>query len=183
MNNNETGVIIPAERIERLIYVIRGRKVILDQDLAMLYGVETKNFNKAAGRNKERFPEDFAFQLTKEEWNALRFQFGTSNVGRGGRRYLPFVFTEHGVVMAANLLKSDMAITVSVEIVRAFIRMRHFLASQEEIIKDLAGVKSFVLKHSSQNDREFRRVWQAIEKLMSPPKAEPEHRIGFDLNQ
>ncbi len=179
------GFLIPVERIERAIYIIRGRKVILDQDLAALYGVATKNFNKAISRNRQRFPEDFAFQLSKEEWNSLRFQIGTSKTGRGGRRYPPFVFTEHGVVMAANLLKSDRAIAISVEIVRAFIRLREFLSSQKEISKELSDLKSFLLKHSNTNDREFKRVWDAITKLTEPldigTKNQP--KIGFDLNQ
>lgn len=91
--------IIPLERIERLIYVIRGQKVILDQDLAALYSVETKRLNEQIGRNADRFPDDFAFQLNGEEWKRLRSQFATSNVGRGGRLYLPYVFTEHGVAI------------------------------------------------------------------------------------
>ena len=172
--------IIPSERIERSIYVIRGQKVILDQDLAVLYGVSTGNFNKAIGRNQKRFPEDFAFRLTKSEWNRLIFQIGISKSGRGGRRKLPIVFTEHGVAMAANLLKSDMAIQISIEIVRTFIRMREFLTTQKEMGKELSELKSFLLKHSNKTDREFRRVWQTIEKLTDKPKNQ--RQIGFNLN-
>lgn len=180
MKKEESKAIIPVERIERAIYVIRGSKVMLDRDLAILYEIETKNLNKAVSRNQERFPEDFAFQLTKEEWNSLRFQIGTSNSGRGGRRYLPFVFTEHGVVMAANILKSKRAVSVSIEIVRAFVRLRQILASHKELTKELADLKNFVLKHSHANNCEFKRIWDAIEKLTNPPKRR--HQIGFKLD-
>ncbi|MBU1017594.1 ORF6N domain-containing protein [Patescibacteria group bacterium] len=172
--------IIPSERIERSIYIIRGRKVILDQDLAALYGAETKNLNKAVSRNKKRFPEDFIFKLTKEEWTNLKFQFGTSSSDWGGRRKLPMAFTEHGVVMAANLLKSDRAVTISVEIVRTFIRLREFFSSQKEMSKELSELKSFLLKHSNKTNREFQRVWQAIEKLTEKPKNQ--RQIGFSLD-
>ena len=168
---------MPAERIERSIYIIRGQKVILDQDLAALYGTETKNLNKAVNRNQKRFPEDFIFRLTKNEWNNLKFQFGTSSWG--GRRKLPIVFTEHGVAMAANLLKSDRAIVISVEIVRTFIRLREFLSSQKELVKELAEMKDYVLKNTHKTDREFRRIWLAIEKLTDKPKNQ--RQIGFNL--
>ena len=181
MKKGESKLIVPSEWIEGVIYIIRGSKVILDQDLAMLYGVKTKNFNKAIKRNLERFPEDFAFQLTKEEWDNLRFQFGTSKKGRGGRRYLPLVFTEQGVAMAANILKSKQAALISIEIVRAFVRLRQTLASHKEMSKELAELKAFTLKHSHANDREFKRVWQAIEKLSNPP-VEEKPKIGFDLS-
>ncbi len=171
--------IIPSERIERSIYIIRGQKVILDQDLAMLYGVSTGNFNKAIQRNQKRFPEDFAFKLTKDEWGRLIFQIGTSK-GRGGRRKLPMVFTEHGVTMAANLLKSERSIQISVEIVRTFIRLREFLSSQKELVKELAEMKNYVLKNTHKTDREFRRIWQMIEKLTSKPKNQ--RQIGFKLD-
>lgn len=182
MDKDEINSIIPAERIGGMIYIIRDQKVILDQDLAMLYGVETKNLNKAVARNSKRFPKDFMFQLTIEEWDYLRFQIGTSNAGRGGRRYLPFVFTEHGAVMASNLLKSNRAIEVSIEIVRAFIRMRQVLAEHKEMSKELTELKSFLLKHSNKTDREFKRVWDAIDKLVEPTKSN-QRKIGFNLDQ
>jgi len=180
---NQEQSFLPAERIERAIYVLRGRKVILDQDLATLYGVETKNLNKAVDRNQKRFPEDFIFRLSKEEWSNLKFQIGTSSSGWGGKRKLPLAFTEHGVAMAANLLKSDRAIEVSVEIVRAFIRMREFLNSQSNLTREVHELKSFLLKHSNQNSQEFRQVWEAIEKLSTPPSEKEQRRIGFDLGQ
>lgn len=107
-------ILIPIERIEQKIYGIRGERVMLDSDLAQIYGVTTFNFNKAVKRNIKRFPEDFMFQLTKEEHESLTFQIGISNKGRGGRRYLPYVFTEHGALMAANVLSSDRAVESSV---------------------------------------------------------------------
>jgi len=183
MDKDESKSIIPLERIERVIYVIRDRRVILDKDLAMLYGVETKNLNRAVIRNWKRFPEDFIFQLTKQEWTNLKCQFGTSSSGWGGKRKLPMAFTEHGVAMASNLLKSERAIEVSVEIVRAFIRMRQILTSHREMSKELAELKSFLLKHSHANDREFRQVWRAIEKLSMSLTEKKQGKIGFDLNQ
>ena len=181
MNHDQS--LLPAERIERAIHVIRGRKVILDQDLAALYGVGTRDLNKALARNRRRFPEDFTFRITKNEWHRLMFQIGTSKKGRGGRRKLPIAFTEHGVAMAANLLKSDRAIEVSVEIVRAFIRMREFLNSQSKLAHEVGELKSFLLKHSSQNSQEFRHVWAAIEKLSTPSTEKEQRQIGFDLGQ
>jgi phage regulator Rha-like protein len=182
---------INVEQISQFIYIMRGYKVMLDADLAKLYGIETRNLNKAVSRNKDRFPEDFVFRLTLKEWNALMFQNGTSNEllayksqseGRGGRRKLPLVFTEHGAVMAANVLRSKKAITMSVEIVRAFIRLRQALACHKELSEEVAHLKNFVLKHSQQSDQEFRKVWKVIEKLSMPIKPEEKRRIGFQLN-
>jgi hypothetical protein len=124
MNNNAA---ITRNEIENLIYTIRGKQVMLDSDLASLYQVETKILNKAVKRNIERFPETFCFQLTNEESETLRFQFGTSNPGRGGRRYLPYVFTEQGVAMLSAVLHSDTAVKVSIEIMDAFVEMRKVL--------------------------------------------------------
>ncbi|MDP2362444.1 MAG: ORF6N domain-containing protein, partial [Ignavibacteria bacterium] len=111
---------MPTELIDHKIFFIRGQKIMMDFHLAALYGVETKALNKAVSRNLNRFPEDFMFRLTSEEWNSLRFQFGTSKNGRGGRRYLPFAFTEHGALMLASVLKSPRAIEASIYVVRAF---------------------------------------------------------------
>jgi phage regulator Rha-like protein len=151
--------------------------------LAALYGINTGNFNKSISRNQRRFPQDFAFRLTSDEWNNLIFQFGISSLKWGGRRTLPMAFTEHGVTMAANLLKSDRAIEVSVEIVRTFIKMREFLNSQSKLAIEMSELKSFLLKHSSQNSQEFRHVWAAIEKLGTPQIEKGQRRIGFDLDK
>ena len=191
MKKDESRSIVPVERIEHVIYLIRGNKVLIDEDLAVLYGVENRVLIQAVKRNIERFPDDFMFQLTKEELKNLRSQIMTSNSSNlksqivissshGGRRTLPYVFTEHGVVMAANILKSKRAVSVGIEIVRTFIRLRQTLASHKAIAKELAELKSFVLKKSNQNNQEFRRIWQAIEKLSAPK--EEQRRIGFDLS-
>lgn len=133
----QTAIVpIDASHIRELVYTVRGVQVMLDADLARLYQVETKNLNKAANRNTERFPEDFRFQLTKEEYESLRFQFGTSNekqVGRGGRRYYPFVYTEQGISMLASVLHSKVAVQVSINIMRSFVEMRKFVGKNANI--------------------------------------------------
>ena len=128
--------IIPVEMIEKKILLIRGEKVMLDADLAELYGVETKILVRAVKRNVDRFPSDFMIQLNKEEFENLRFQFGTSSRW-GGRRYLPYAFTEQGVAMLSSVLNSDRAIKVNIEIMRAFVRLRQMLASNKELAKRL----------------------------------------------
>ena len=160
---------IPTERIENIILLIRGHKVILDEDLAQLYSVETKALNRAFLRNRERFPEDFVFQLTEKEHENLRCQFGTSK--RGGRRYRPYAFTEQGVAMLSGVLRSKRAVQVNVEIMRAFVRLRRLLASNEQLARKLDVLEN---KYDSQ----FKVVFDAIRKLMTPP--EPNKRkIGF----
>lgn len=129
---------VPAELIERKIYLIRGHKVMLDSDLADLYEVLTKNLNLAVRRNRERFPEDFMFQLTKEEAESLRLQFATSKTGRGGRRTLPYAFTEHGVAMLSSVLKSQRAVQMNILVVRAFIKLREVLASHKDLARKIA---------------------------------------------
>jgi hypothetical protein len=127
--------ILPSERIERSILLIRGHKVMLDADLAELYGVETRALLQAVSRNQKRFPEDFMFQMSKEEYELLRSQIVISKKGRGGRRYLPYVFTEQGVAMLSSVLRSERAVQVNVEIMRAFVRLRRMLASNEELAR------------------------------------------------
>ncbi len=164
---------IPLERIEQSILHIRGEKVMLDSELAKIYGVETKALNRAVKRNKDRFPADFMFQLTPKEAESLRCQFGTSNTGRGGRRYSPYVFTEHGALMVANILNSQRAVQTSVQVVRAFIRMRQVLASTAELAEKL---RTLEMKYDSQ----FKVVFDAIRQLMSAP--EPKRReMGFHV--
>lgn len=147
---------ITPKRIEKMIYVIRGQKVMLDSDLAELYGVLTKNLNKAVRRNITRFPDDFMFQLSGIEFDALRFQFGTSK--KGGRRYLPYVFTEPGIAMLASILTSDEAITVNISIVRTFIRMRQLLASDESMIDRIGALEKGT-------DKLFRVVFERLDKI------------------
>jgi phage regulator Rha-like protein len=133
--------LVPIEIIERKIYLIRGIKVMLDSDLAKLYEIETKFFNRAIKRNKDRFPSDFMFQLTEKESKNLRFQIGTSGSNYGGRRYLPYVFTEHGVAMLSSVLNSKRAVKVNIAIVRAFIRLRELLATHKDLILEIDKIK------------------------------------------
>lgn len=157
--------------IAALIRSIRGHKVILDSDLAALYGVPTKRFNEAIKRNADRFPEDFRFQLTQEEFDALRSQNATSNAGRGGRRYLPHCFTEHGALMAANVLNSRRAVLTSIAVVRAFLHLRSLALSVEQLTRKVAALES-------RYDDQFKIVFDAIRQLISPPSS-PRKAIGF----
>ena len=165
------SALVPVENIEQVIFQIRGQKVILDTDLARLYGVEKKILNKAMKRNVQRFPEDFVFRLRREELRTLRFHFGTSKSGRGGTRYLPYAYTEHGAIMAASVLNSPRAVQMSVFVVRAFVRLRHILASHVDLAKKLEELEK-------KYDAQFRVVFDAIRQLMKQP--EPTKReIGF----
>ena len=162
--------IIPLERIESCIFLIRGHKVILDADLAELYEVETKVLIQAVKRNKSRFPGDFMFQLTKQEVNDLRSQIVTSK--RGGRRYLPYAFSEQGVAMLSSVLHSERAVIVNIEIMRAFVRLRQILASNAELARKLAELEK-------KYDAQFKVVFDAIRKLMEPPADKKKRSIGF----
>ena len=133
---------LTAGQLGRLIYEIRGQRVMLDSDLATIYGVEAKALNRAVKRNRDRFPKDFVFQLTRQESEALRYQFGTLKTGRGEhRKYRPWVFTEHGAIMAANVLNSPRAVQMSVFVVRAFLKMRALLGDKRELAKKLAALE------------------------------------------
>ena len=157
------------------IFQIRTHRVILDADLARLYGVPTKRFNEALKRNKPRFPEDFAFQLTREEVENLRSQFATSSSGHGGRRYLPWAFTEHGALMAANILRSERAIEMSVYVVRAFVKQREAIATNAAILKRLAEIDRTLLEH----DSALKILWHRLQPLLAPPPEDPKPKIGF----
>ena len=150
--------IIPKE-IRNLIYTIRGKQVMLDSDLAALYQVETKNLNKAVKRNIERFPASFCFQLTEKEVENLRFQIGTSSLNYGGRRYLPYVFTEQGVAMASAILRSDIAVKMSVEIMEAFVEMRRMLISNASLFHRLDNIELKQLEA----DQKFEEIFKALE--------------------
>jgi len=161
--------IVPVETIERKIYLIRGHKVMLDSDLAELYGVTTKRLNEQIRRNLKRFPSDFMFQLSSKEAESLRSQIATSK--RGGRRYLPYAFTEQGVAMLSTVLNSDRAIEVNIQIMRAFVKLREMIASHKDLAKRLAELE---MKY----DEQFKVVFDAIRELMIP--AEPKKRkIGY----
>jgi hypothetical protein len=163
--------LISIEKIEKAIYLIRGEKVMLDRDLAHLYEVETKTLNRAVKRNLQRFPLDFMFQLTEDEADALRYQIGTSNKGRGGRRYLPYVFSEQGVAMLSTVLNSERAIIVNIEIMRAFVKLRQLLASNTELARRLDQLES-------KYDKQFKIVFDAIRQLMAKPVRDRKE-IGF----
>ncbi|SMP07700.1 ORF6N domain-containing protein [Chryseobacterium profundimaris] len=151
--------IISHDEIRKLIYSIRGKQVMLDSDLASLYQAETKNLNRAVKRNIERFPESFCFQLTEEEVENLRFQFGTSSLNHGGRRYLPMVFSESGVAMASAVLRSEIAVKVSVEIMEAFVEMRRILTSNSSLFNRLDKIELKQLEA----DQKFEEIFKALE--------------------
>lgn len=165
------------QSIYNSIYIIRGQKVMLDEDLAKLYGVETKVLNQAVIRNKNRFPKEFMFQLSIKEFRNLRSQFVTSRLG--GRRYMPFAFTEHGTVMLASVLRSKLAIQINIEIVKTFIRLRHAINSQKDITKQLSEIKNFMLKQSNKTDLEFKKVWKAFDELVKSSNDDSKESIGF----
>ena len=166
-------LIASVEQIESRIFVIRGQKVMLDADLAELYGVETKRLNEQVSRNRERFPEDFMFQLTAEEFANLKSQFATSSWG--GRRKLPYVFTEHGAIMAASVLNSPRAIEISVHVVRAFVRLRELVAGNKELAQKLNQLERKVGAH----DRAIAELINAIRQLMTPVDPKKKRPIGF----
>jgi len=149
--------------IQQKIFEIRGQKVIFDFDLAALYEVETKVFNQSVKRNKERFPEEFMFQLTREEYNSLRSQFVTLEIGKGKfSKYNPYVFTEHGITMAASILKSEKAVKMNIAIVRAFIALRKFAAQYGDIIEQLHDLKERIGNH----DAQLNQIYEALENLL-----------------
>ena len=164
------------DNIKSLIYTIRGKQVMLDSDVAMLYHYKTKNINKAMKRNIERFPEDFCFQLTEKEVENLRFQFGTSSLEKenyGGRRYLPYVYTEQGISMLAGVLKNEIAIQVSISIIRAFIEMRRFILLNGQVFQEIDDIKGKLLEH----DRKFDEVFDELQRKQ---ESEFKQSIFFD---
>jgi hypothetical protein len=171
--------------IERLILTIRGQKVILDRDLASLYDIPTFRFNEAVKRNRKRFPDDFMFQLTAEEFNFLTSQIAMSKQGRGGRRTLPFAFTEHGVVMAANILKSERAIQMSVFVVRAFVRMRQILTAQRKLAIQLTELEKKLTDRLDTHETAIVEVLRQIMALFNPPPKPdpPVKKIGFHVKE
>jgi ORF6N domain len=170
----------PLERIVSRILLVRGQKVMLDADLAELYGVSTGRLNQQVRRNRDRFPSDFMFQMTNQEVERLRSQIAISigemqHVGRGGRRYLPHAFTEHGAIMAATILNTPRAIEVSVFVVRAFVRLREMVAANKELSKKLDELERRVSHH----DEAITSIVKAIRELAAPPESKPKRRIGF----
>jgi len=170
-----TSLAVSVHLIERRIYLIRSQKVMIDEDLAELYGVATKALNQQIRRNRGRFPEDFMFQLTKEEAENLRSQFVTSRSTHGGRRSLPYAFTEPGVAMLSSVLNSERAIRVNISIMRAFIKLRQMLESNEELNRKFAAV----IRKLSTHDKYFKIVFDELEKL-SQQAPRPRKPIGFN---
>jgi phage regulator Rha-like protein len=177
---------VPVELVARRIYIIRGQRVMLDSDLAELYQVTTKRLNEAVRRNSERFPEDFMFQVTEGDLESLRSQFATSNEGRGGRRYLPYAFTEHGVAMLSSVLRSERAVQMSILIVRAFVKLREVLATNRALAqriesltatqRDHAALFDIVIKDIQSLDK---KLTGEIRKLKAPRRRKA--RIGFHV--
>ncbi len=166
----------PAFVVESRILILRHRRVILDLDIAQLYGVPVKRLNEQVKRNQERFPSDFMFQLTSKEHDALRSQIATSKTNRGGRRYTPYAFTEHGAIMAATVLNSKRAVQMSVFVVRAFVRLREMLATNRRLAGKIAELENRLETH----DSVIQDLIEAIKELMTP-KEPPRRRIGFQL--
>ena len=167
---------VPVERIEKAILFIRGEKVLLDRHLAELYGVETKVLKQAVRRNIKRFPSDFMFELTKEEFKNWRSQFVTSSSPQwGGARYQPMAFTEQGVAMLSSVLRTDRAIEVNIAIMRAFVKLRQMVAAHKDLKRKLAALEK-------RYDDQFKIVFEAIAELMTPPE-KPRKKIGFDIKE
>jgi hypothetical protein len=169
------SIIVPTERIQQIILLIRGEKVILDADLASLYGVTTKRLNEQVRRNRDRFPGDFSFRLTNKEVTILKSHFATSRLDWGGRRKLPYAFTEHGAIMAASVLNTPRAVEMSVFVVRAFVRLRAFIATHKELAEKLAELERKLASH----DEQIVAIIDAIKRLIAPPGPADKRRIGF----
>lgn len=179
-------IALPLERIADAIVLIRNQKVLLDEDLAILYGVETRRLNEQIRRNAARFPADFIFQLSASEYAALMSRNATSKPGRGGRRKLPLAFTEHGAIMAAAVLNSPRAVEVSIYVVRAFVRLRELLVSNKMLATKLDALEQKTELLSIQHDTfsintraQLKQVFDALRQLMAPPAVAPKRPIGF----
>jgi len=175
---------LQVDQIGSLIRTIRGQKVILDTDLARIFGVPTFRFNEAIKRNRERFPDDFLFQLTREEQKALTSQIAMSKVGRGGRRTLPYAFTENGAIMAANVLNSPEAVRMSVFVVRAFVQMRDLLGGTKELARQLADLEKKLTARLNVHESVIVDVLRRVMEILDPPPLSPEpprRRIGFHV--
>lgn len=173
------------EPVEPLIRVLRGERVMLDADLARIYGVETGAFNRAVQRNSARFPSDFMFQLSWEEFSTLKCQIGISNVGRGGRRFLPYAFTEHGAIMAANVLNSQQAVQMSVFVVRAFVKMRGVMTDTRALAKKLADLESELKSRLDVHEVAIVEILQRVMAILDPPSQPepPKKEMGFHVKE
>ena len=162
--------------IQNLIYEIRGIKVMLDSDLAKLYGVQTFNLNKAVKRNLGRFPKDFMFQLTKDEYESLIFQNGISKAQRGGRRFMPYVFTEQGVAMLSSVLNSEQAIAINIQIMRTFVQLKQFALENKELTKRFNELEQYFINYCKDNEKDKQQIYEAIDLLMDRTKPV---KVGF----
>jgi hypothetical protein len=180
MTQKKKNILRPVH-IDSVIHLVRGERVILDTDLAKVYGIPTFRLNEAVKRNRERFPNDFLFQLSKDEFDALKSQIAMSKKGRGGRRTLPYAFTEHGAVMAANILNSDRAVQMSIFVVRAFIKMRQTITANKALTEKLEELEKKITGRLDVHEKAIVYVLGELKKLMEPPKLpEPKRRpIGF----
>ena len=174
--NQKNLLTIPDEIIVSKIYMIRGIKVMLDRDLAVLYTVETKRLKEAVRRNIARFPEDFMFELTNEEFNEWRMNFSKSQSDKKGLRHPPFAFTEHGVLMLASVLNTPTAIQASIKVVRAFVRLREILSTNQELCRKLRDLEEKV-------DRKFSIVFKIFDELMKPPDLIQRPEVGFKIGK
>ncbi len=174
MSKKKVEIALPDEVVISKIYLVRNHKVMLDIDLAELYLVETGRLNEQVKRNADRFPEDFMFQLTNKEWESLRSQFAISKKGRGGRRYAPFAFTEHGVLMLSSVLNSERAIQVNIQIMRIYSKLKGMIMDHKDILLKLERLEGKVSKH----DENFKVVFDYLRELLNP-KTEPIRKIGF----
>lgn len=168
--------LIPTEIIENKIFIIRGQKVMIDSDLALLYGVETRIVNRNVKRNINRFPDDFMFQLSNDEWLALKSQNGISKDAKGGRRFTPFVFTEHGILMLSNILNSPRAINVSIQIIRVFDKLRNFALNQNQLTERISSLEQAFMSYASDNNKDIDELQKAIAYLLDITKPA---KIGF----
>ena len=167
---------VDSQRISQFVYTIRGKQVMLDADLAQFYQVETRILNRNVARNADRFPEDFRFQLSKEEFDSLTSQIGMSNdTGRGGRRYLPYAYTEQGISMLASVLRSETAIRVSIAIMRAFVEMRHFIANNSLLFERISAVELRQLAYQKETDNKLDQIFDVLNE-----RAESNQKIFFD---
>ena len=171
-------------QLDELIREVRGQKVMLDFDLARVYGVETKSLNRAVKRNADRFPKDFMFQISSHEWNNLKYQIGTSSSRHGGRRRLPYAFTEHGAIMAATVLNSPRAVQMSLFVVRAFLKMRALIGDKRELAKQLAALEKELKQRLDVHETAIVTILQRVMDIIDPPALPPapsKPRTGFRL--
>lgn len=166
--------------VKNLIYEIRDYKVMLDSDLANLYEVPTKRLNEAVKRNIARFPKHYMFQLTNEEFESLRSQFATSNKSRGGRRYMPYVFTEQGVAMLSTVLNSEKAIQINIKIIDTFVQMRQWVLDNKELTKRVTDIENYLMNYAKDNNKEIEKIYEAIDLLMDRTKP---RKIGFGVSE